>query len=137
MDSTVPGLGSRRLSWAWGRGAGHRGGDRSSWTLHPVFTFFLLLSAFVEEAEARQAGEGQLGSVDGLEDRGWGVEGRMGSLLLRGELPRPAGTRPASVPGASGARGPSKTPFPWLTCQGCRSQGNSAGRQGSGGQEGG
>lgn len=128
MDSPVPGLGSRRLSWARGSGEGHRGGDRSSWTLHPVFTFFLVLSAFFEEAEARQAGEGQLGSVDGLEDRGWGVEGRMGSLLLRGELPRPAGTRPASVPGASGTRGPSKTPFPWLTCQGCRSQGNSAGR---------
>lgn len=47
----------------------------------------------------------------------------MGSLILRGELPRTAGTRPSSVPGTYGARGPNKTPFPWLTGQGCRTRG--------------
>lgn len=93
--------------------------------LSPFLWFFLPWS---RRRTGRQAGEGQPGSADGMEGGGWGAEGGMGWLILRGELPGTAGTRPASVPG---------TPFFVARLPGMQKPEDSAGRRGSGGQEGG
>lgn len=102
--------------------------------LSPFLWFFL---AWSRRRTGRQAGEGQPGSADGMEGGGWGAEGGMGWLILRGELPGTAGTRPASVPGTPGARGPRRTPLSVARLPGLQKPEDSAGRRGSGGQEGG